>query len=122
MLISTAITKPQESSAIVPRGQFVAIRDDKPKSKEDAQRPEFKTCSYTAETIVADVEGKGTTQKVCTSPDCPEHLPKRQVAKADAAFKAQLEKQRREEAMAQATELRVLKAIGGRSPRAPDEA
>jgi ParB family transcriptional regulator, chromosome partitioning protein len=84
--------------------------------EEDAQRPEFTTCSFTAETIVADGEGKGTTQKVCTSPNCPMHLPKRQVAKADAAFKAQQERQRREEAMAQATELRVLKAIGDAVP------
>jgi ParB family transcriptional regulator, chromosome partitioning protein len=38
------------------------------------------------------------------------------VAKADAAFKTQQEKQRREEAMAQATALRVLKAIGDAVP------
>lgn len=38
------------------------------------------------------------------------------MAKADAAFKTQQEKQRREEAMAQATALRVLKAIGDAVP------
>jgi ParB family chromosome partitioning protein len=38
------------------------------------------------------------------------------VAKADAAFKTQQEKQRREEAMAQATALRVLKATGDAVP------
>jgi ParB family chromosome partitioning protein len=114
--IRTACIKPQEGSAIVPRRRFVAIRDDKPKSIENAQRREFKTCRYTAETIVADGEGKGTTQKVCTSPGCPVHHPKRQLAKADAAFKAQQEKQRREKAMAQPTEPRVLKAIGDAIP------
>ena len=38
------------------------------------------------------------------------------MAKPDAAFKTQQEKQRREEAMAQATALRVLKAIGDAVP------
>jgi ParB family chromosome partitioning protein len=46
------------------------------------------------------------------------HHPKkqRQRVQADAAFKAQQEKQRREEALAQATGLRVLKAIGEAVP------
>ena len=56
-------------------------------------------------------------RKVCANPDCPVHHPKKQRTEhADAAFKAQQEKRRREEALAQATGLRVLKAIGDAVP------
>src|SRR5271169_6780663 len=34
--ISTGYTKPQEGSAIVPRGKYVAIASEKPKDKEQA--------------------------------------------------------------------------------------
>ncbi len=58
--------------------------------------------------------------KVCTNPDCVHH-PKRQYRRAqgDATFKAEQEKRRREEALAQATGLRVLKAIGDAVPVRP---
>ena len=114
--ISTSYTKPQEGSPVLVRRQYVAIRDEKPKTKEDAQRPEFKTCQYTTEAIVAEGEGKGTTHKVCSNPDCPVHHPKQPKARADASQRAEHEKQRREAAMAQATGLRVLKAIGAAVP------
>src|SRR6185437_5222859 len=57
-------------------------------------------------------------RKVCANPECPVHHPKRQNQRnhADAAFKAEQEKRRREEALAQATGLRVLKAIGEAVP------
>jgi len=48
---------------------------------------------------------------VCASPDCPVHHPKKHKTGADAAFKAEQEKSRRADALAQATGIRTLAAI-----------
>ena len=116
--ISTAYTKPQDGSAVVPRGKYVAIESEKPKDKFDAQRPQHKTCRYITEAIVADGEGKGTIHKVCANPDCPVHHPKKkqQRTNADASFKAAQDKQRREEAIANAIGVRTLAAIAEAVP------
>jgi ParB family chromosome partitioning protein len=116
--ITTAYGKPAEGSAVVPRSQYVEIRQEKPKDKFQKDAPEYKTCKFVTEAIVADGTEKGELRKVCANPDCPVHHPKkqRQGGQADAAFKAQQEKQRREEALAQTTGLRVLKAIGDAVP------
>jgi len=55
---------------------------------------------------------------VCANPDCAVHHPKKQQQRVntDAAMKAAQEKQRREEAQAQAAGLRVLKAVGEAVP------
>jgi ParB family chromosome partitioning protein len=42
--ISTAYGEQKEGSPVLPRNKYTAIRDDKPKSKEEAQHPEFKVC------------------------------------------------------------------------------
>jgi ParB family chromosome partitioning protein len=57
-------------------------------------------------------------RRVCANPECPVHHPKKkqQRTQADPAFKAEQEKRRREEALAQTTGLRVLKAIGEAVP------
>ncbi len=109
--ISTAYSKPQEGSKVVSRSQYVEVRQEKPDSPDKAKWPEFKTCRYTTEAIVADGLDKGSVRKVCTQPDCPVHHPKKQTTKADASFKAEQEKRRREEALANATGLRVLQTI-----------
>ena len=116
--ITTAYGKPAEGSAIVPRNQYVEIRQDKPKNKYQQDAPEYKTCKYTTEAIVADGTDKGEIRKVCANPDCPVHHPKKQQRRAntDAVMKAAQEKQCREEAQAQATGMRVLKAIGDAVP------
>ena len=44
--ITTAHGKPAEGSAIVPRGHYVEIRQEKPKNKFQQDAPEFKTCKY----------------------------------------------------------------------------
>jgi ParB family chromosome partitioning protein len=54
---------------------------------------------------------KGELRKVCTEPTCPVHHPKKQTPSADASFKAEQEKRRREEALANATGIRVLQSI-----------
>lgn len=114
--VSTAYTKPQEGSAIVPRGKYVAIHDEKPKDKYEAQRPQYKSCRYVSEAIIAEGDGKGTIHKVCANPACPVHHPKKQPNNADVSFKATQEKQRREEAIANVTGSRVLAAIAEAVP------
>jgi ParB family chromosome partitioning protein len=109
--ISTAYGQQQEGSKIVNRSKYVEIRPDKPDTPEKAKWPEFKTCKYTTEAIVADGLDKGEVRKVCSQPDCPVHHPKKQPSKADASFKAEQDKRRREEALANATGLRVLQTI-----------
>jgi ParB family chromosome partitioning protein len=116
--ISTAFAKPAEGSAVIARNRYVEIRQEKPKNKYQQDAPEFKTCKYTTEAIVADGTDKGEIRKVCANPECPVHHPKRRNQRnhADAAFKAEQEKRRREEAVAQTTGMRVLKAIGDAVP------
>jgi ParB family transcriptional regulator, chromosome partitioning protein len=100
------------------RNKYTAIRDDKPKSKEDAKRPEFKACKFTTEAIITEGTDVGTIHKVCANPACPVHHPKQQTGRgaSDAQFKAEQEKRRREEAIANVTGLRVLSAIGAAVP------
>jgi len=117
--ITTAYGKPAEGSPIVPRNQYVEIRQEKPKNKYQKDAPEFKTCKFVTEAIVADGNEKGELRKVCANPDCPVHHPnkqQRQRIPADAAAKAAQEKQRREEAIANTTGIRVLAAIAEAVP------
>ena len=116
--ITTAHGKPAEGSAVVPRGQYVEIRQEKPKNKFQQDAPEFKTCKYTAEAIVADGVDKGEIRKVCANPDCQLHHPKKQHRRVqgDASAKAAQEKQHREEAIANTTGIRVLAAIAAAVP------
>ncbi len=109
--ISTAYGQQQEGSKVVTRSKYVEIRTEKPDTPEKAKWPEFKTCKYTAEAIIADGLGKGEVRKVCPQTDCPVHHPKKQQSKADASFKSEQDKRRREEALANATGLRVLQTI-----------
>ena len=114
--ISTAYGKPAEGSAAIPRNKYVEIRQDKPQKKEQRDWPEYKTCRFTSEAIVTEGSEKGELRRVCVNPDCPVHHPKKQRTTADPAFKAEQEKRRREEALAQATGLRILSAIGEAVP------
>jgi ParB family chromosome partitioning protein len=50
--ISTTYGAQKEGSLVLPRNKYIAIRDDSPKSKEDAKRPEFKECKFTTEAII----------------------------------------------------------------------
>ena len=116
--ISTAYGKPAEGTQVVPRNRYVEIRQEKPKNKYQQDAPEYKSCKYTTEAIVADGSEKGEIRKVCANPECPVHHPKKQrrQVEANAAIKAEEEKRRREEATAQTTGLRVLAAIGEAVP------
>jgi ParB family chromosome partitioning protein len=114
--ISTAYGTEREDSPVLPRNKYTAIRDDKPKSDDEAKRPEFKVCKYATDAIVTEGSDIGTVHKVCTNPACPIHHPKKATNTNDAQFKAEQEKRRREEAIANATGLRVLSAIGAAVP------
>jgi ParB family chromosome partitioning protein len=114
--ISTAYGGQKEGSSVLPRNKYTAIRDDKPQKKEDAQRPEFKVCKFATDAIITEGSDIGTIHKVCANPECPIHHARKQRPATDAAFKAEQEKRRREEAIAQATGLRVLKATSDAVP------
>jgi ParB family chromosome partitioning protein len=114
--ISTAYGTQKEGSPVLPRNKYTAIRDEKPKSKDEAKRPEFKVCKYTAEAIITDGEGVGTLHKVCANPSCPVHHPKPQTSRDDEKWKAEQEKEHREQAIAQAAGLLALAAIGAAVP------
>jgi ParB family chromosome partitioning protein len=109
--ISTAYGQQPEGSATLPRNKYTEIRAEKPKSKEEAARPEYTTCKYTADAIVTEGGEKGEIRKVCTQPDCPVHHPQKQHRAVDVKWKAEQEKRRREEALAQATGMRTLAAV-----------
>ncbi len=112
--ISTAYGGQREGSPVLPRNKYIAIRDDKPKSNEETKRPEFKVCKFTQDAIITEGTDVGTVHKVCANSACPVHHPKKAPATGgrDAQFKVEQEKRRREEAVANATGLRVLSAIG----------
>jgi ParB family chromosome partitioning protein len=116
--ISTAYGTQREGSPVLPRNKYTAIRDDKPKSNDEAKRPEFKVCKFTTDAIVTEGSDVGTIHKVCANPTCSVHHPKKanSVSANDAQFKAEQEKRRREEAIANAISLRVLSAIGAAVP------
>ncbi len=110
--ITRAYGKPQDHSPAIPRNQYVEIRAEKPTNQKQAEWPEYKTCKFTTEAIVTEGSDKGEIRRICSNADCPIHHPKKEKTPAnDGAFKAAQEKQRREEAVAQATGLRVLSAI-----------
>jgi ParB family chromosome partitioning protein len=110
--ISTAYGQQQEGSTTLPRNKYTEIRPEKPTTKDEATRPEFKTCQYTTEAIVSEGIDKGELRKVCTNLNCPVHHPKKRPQQGDdAKWKAEQEKQRRETAMANTIGIRTLAAI-----------
>ena len=121
--ISTAYKrcKQPEGEKTIPRNKYVEIRAEKPDTPEKAKWPEFKTCKYTTEAIVSDGIDKGELRKVCTEQTCPVHHPKKLAPKVDASVKAEQEKRHREEALANATGIRVLQSIVAAVP-VPDSA
>ena len=114
--ISTAYGQQKDGSAVLPRNKYTVIRDDRPKSKDEAKRPEFKECKFTAEAIITEGTDVGTVHKVCANASCPVHHPKQQSSRDDEKWKAEQEKQRREQSIANTTGLRILSAVGAAVP------
>lgn len=52
--ISTAYGGQKESNPVLPRNKYTAIRNEKPTSKEEAQRPEFKECKFASDAIITE--------------------------------------------------------------------
>jgi hypothetical protein len=104
------------ASADYTRSKYVEINPEKPDTPEKAKWPEFKTCKFTTEAIVSEGIDKGELRKVCTEVDCTIHHPKKQPTKADASFKAEQDKHRRDEALANATGICVLQTIAAAVP------
>jgi ParB family chromosome partitioning protein len=109
--ISAAYGQPAEGSAVIPRNKYVEIKQEKPQNDKQRDWPEYKTCKSMTEAIITEGIEKGELRKICADPNCPVHHPKKQKPTADANWKAEQEKQRRAEALAQSTGLRVLNAI-----------
>jgi ParB family chromosome partitioning protein len=110
--ITRAYGKPEANSPAIPRNQYVEIRAEKPTNQKQRDWPEYQTCKFTTEAIVTEGSDKGELRRICANADCPVHHPKKEKAPAnDAAFKAVQDRQRRDEALAQTTGLRVLSAI-----------
>ena len=114
--ISSAYGAQKDGSPVLPRNKYTAIRDDKPKSRDDAKRPEFKVCKFTTEAIVTEGADVGAIHKVCANPSCPIHHPKQSTSRNDEKWKAEQEKQRREQAVSNTTGLRVLSAVSAAVP------
>jgi ParB family transcriptional regulator, chromosome partitioning protein len=114
--ISTAYGQQKEGSTTLPRNRYTEIRAEKACSKEEAKRPEFKTCKFTSEAIVTEGNEKGELRRVCSNPACPVHHPAKQTTRDDGKWKAEQEQRRREEAIANTTGIRVLSAIGEAVP------
>jgi ParB family chromosome partitioning protein len=62
--ISTACKQQPEGEKTIPRNEDVEISEEKPDTSEKAKRPEFKTCKYTAEAIVADGIDKACPESI----------------------------------------------------------
>ena len=88
--ISTAYGTQKEDSPILPRNKYTEIH--KPTSKDDAKRPEYKVCKFTAEAIITEGSGVGTVQTVCANPACPVHHPKQKTSREDEKWKAEQKK------------------------------
>jgi ParB family transcriptional regulator, chromosome partitioning protein len=108
---STAFGQQKEGSTTIPRNKYIEIRADRPSTKEDAKRPEFKVCKFTTEAIITEGSDKREFRRVCRNPACPIHHPQEQTSRDDGKWKAEQEKHRREEDIANATGLRVLAVI-----------
>jgi len=114
--ISSAYGTATEGSAALPRNKYVEIRTEKPTNEKQRDWPEYKTCKFTTDAIVTEGTEKGEIRTICANPECAIHHARKQKPATDMAVKAEQEKRRREEAIAQATGLRVLKATSDAVP------
>jgi ParB family chromosome partitioning protein len=114
--ISTAYGGQKEGSPVLPRNRYTAIQDEKPKDKQQAQRPEYKSCKFTTEAIITEGSDVGTIHKVCANPTCPVHHPKQPTSRNEEKWKAEQDKQRKKQAIANTTGLRILAAVSAAVP------
>ncbi|MBS1821303.1 MAG: ParB/RepB/Spo0J family partition protein [Acidobacteria bacterium] len=113
--ISAAYGQPTDGSTVIPRNKYVEIKQEKPQNKQ-RDWPEYKSCKSMTDAIITEGTEKGEFRKICADPTCPIHRPNKQKPTADAHWKAEQEKQRREQALANLTGIRVLAAIAEAVP------
>jgi ParB family chromosome partitioning protein len=101
--ISKAYGTQKEGSHVLPRNKYTAIRNDQPKSKVEAKRPEYKMCKINTEAIITESADLGTLHNLCANPSCPVHHPRQQTNGKDENRKAEQEKQWKEQAIASTT-------------------
>ncbi|MGA7832552.1 MAG: ParB/RepB/Spo0J family partition protein, partial [Terracidiphilus sp.] len=89
-------------SAALPRNKYIEIKPQDPNAKKQRDWPEYQTCKSMTEAIVTEGTEKGEVRKICADPECPVHRPKKQRPAGDERIKAEQDKQRREEAIANA--------------------
>jgi ParB family chromosome partitioning protein len=106
-----ATTGADSASAALPRNKYIEIKQQDPNAKKHRDWPEYQTCKSMTEAIVTEGTEKGEIRKICANPECPVHRPKKQRPAGEQRIKAEQDKQRREEALANAVGLRVLSAI-----------
>jgi len=96
--ISTAYGTQKEGSPVLPRNKYTAIRDDKPKSNDEAKRPEFKYAS--SPPMPSSPRQRDCTFTSLRKPGLPVHHPKKShgASTSDARFKTEQEERRKEEA------------------------
>jgi ParB family chromosome partitioning protein len=73
-------------------------------------------CKFATDAIITEGSDIGTIHKVCANPSCPVHHPKQSTSRNDEKWKTEQEKQRKEQAIANATGLRVLAAVSAAVP------
>ena len=62
--ISTTYGRREEGGKVLSRNQYTEIRTEKPASKEEAKRPEFKVCKFTREAIITAGSERRTQEGV----------------------------------------------------------
>src|ERR1035441_10361684 len=102
--------------AALPRNKYIEIKPQDPNAKKHRDWPEYQTCKSMTEAIVTEGTEKGELRKICADAECPVQHPKKQRPAGDGRIKAEQDKQRREEALANAVGLRVLSAIVAAMP------
>jgi ParB family chromosome partitioning protein len=76
----------------------------------------MRSCKFTTEAIITEGNDVGTIHKVCTNLTCPVHRPKQPTRRNEEKWKAEQDKQRKEQAIANTTGLRVLAAVSAAVP------
>jgi ParB family chromosome partitioning protein len=97
--------------AALPRNKYIEIKPQDPNAKKHRDWPEYQTCKSMTDAIVIEGTEKGELRKICADSECPVHHPKKQRPAGNERIKAEQEKQRREEALANAIGFRVLSAV-----------
>ena len=106
------------SNLLINRPDLTRVQLERTRELMDKNAPEALVTEY--ESLMPSLslpdEGDRHVLAAAIQANCPIHHPKKQPTKADASFKAEQDKNRREEALANATGIRVLQPIAAAVP------